>query len=110
MCLCAILSHPPDEWEQSILQSHPATEGTQAALDNHRAELQRIRKALSKLEGPLQQLLAAADVAAQVMAGTGPEAVAAGQQKKQAGHALSEGSIDQAFDLLRQAAAHVKWF
>ena len=81
-----------DEWERSIIESHPRSEATDAALANHRAELQRIKTALSKFATPLEQLLAAADVVAR------------------AAPQLLDADVQASVSMLRQAAVHIRWF
>ena len=90
-----------DEWERSIVESHPRSEATDAALANHRAELQRTKAALSKFSTPLEQLLAAADIVARAAGGagsgtTGPQPI--------------DADVQTAVSVLRQAAAHMRWF
>lgn len=94
-CLCL-----PDEWEQSIKQSHPQSDETEAALATHRQEVQRIETALKRYTQPIQQLLAAS----QTLADASTSEPGGGASKP------SEQQLQEAVAVLRQAAAHVKWF
>jgi hypothetical protein len=92
-----------DEWEQSIRDSHPANAETEAALATHRQEVGQIRAALQKYSKHIEQLAAAANTLTD-SPGSSTKEEAAGAV------APSEADVQQALDMLRSAAAHVKWF
>lgn len=103
------------EWRQSLVESHPAGEALDAVLAKHDEELSAIRQALRKYAAPLEQLLDAADVAAR--AARAQEAVddaaaaeSSGGGGGAAGDSISEAELERAYALLRQVAAHVKFF
>jgi hypothetical protein len=102
-----------DEWEQSIRDSHPPSPETDAALATHRAEVQRIRTALQKYSQYVQQLCTASQTLASATAATAATAdssSSAGSTTAAAAAEVSEQELQQALGVLRQAAAHVKWF
>lgn len=88
-----------DEWEQSIKDSHPCSDETEAALATHRQEIKRIEAALQRYSQPLQQLLSAAQTLQQSTDGAA-----------RSGPLPDERQVHEAVEVLRQAAAHVKWF
>lgn len=93
MCCCAA-----GEWEQSIKDGHPECEETDAALATHRQEVERIRTALQKYSKPIEQLISASGMMAAYAAAS------------EAGRMCSPEELQEAIGVLRQAAAHVKWF
>lgn len=99
-----------DEWRRSLVESHPPGAALDAVLAKHVAEVATIRQALAKYAAPLEQLLAAADVAAHTARAQAAADDAAAESGGSGGDAVSEGELERAYALLRQVAAHVKFF
>jgi hypothetical protein len=121
-----------EEWAQSILESHPACAETNAALEKHKSEIEVINRALAKYQPTLQRLLSAAEIAATATAAAAicDDISASGSARDSEGRSaaaaephlvappvvgsgscsLSEQQLQQAYALLRDVAAHVKWF
>lgn len=110
VCVCRTYVHCAGEWEQSIRDSHPPSPETDAALATHRAEVQRIRTALQRYSEYVQQLCEASHTLASATAAADSSSSSSGPGSTAAAAAVSEQALQQAVGVLRQAAAHVKWF
>eukprot|EP00878_Enallax_costatus_P041821 GHUV01048715.1.p1 GENE.GHUV01048715.1~~GHUV01048715.1.p1 ORF type:complete len:312 (+),score=59.69 GHUV01048715.1:317-1252(+) len=106
------------EWSRSLRESHPSSSDTDTALLKHHEEVATICKALSSCQPALRLLLdaaatvqqaAAADTTAQGV-GNSHVIVDEGSGVVQGGSPVTKQQLEQAYDVLRQIAGHVRWF